>query len=206
MTLTGLQWLDESQPLHDQVFAWLFAALIPAHILLVAGLQNPTVRKGLVAARELLARYGHLEIYPAMLDILGSTNISRAQAESHFNSLAQTYDVAKNMIRTPFYSAAEISDDARAINIEAIKYWIDHGDHKEAMYWITAISSFCQKALYNDTPIEVQNRFTPAYLHLLSDLGIHSFSDLKNRNKQNEETLPAVWRVAEAIIATTSRM
>jgi hypothetical protein len=134
MTLVGLTWLNESDPFHDQVFAWLFATLIPAHILLVAGLRNPTVRKGLVEARELLTRYGHMKIYPAMLDILGSTTISQAQAESHLNSLAQTYDVVKNLIKTPFYSATEISDDTRAMNIEAIKYWIEQGDHKEAMY------------------------------------------------------------------------
>lgn len=206
MTLATLTWLKESDPLHDQVFNWLIATLIPAHILLVAGLKNPTVRKGLVAARELLTRYGQMKIYPAMLDILGSTNISRAKAESHLNSLAQMYDVAKNLLRTPFYSATEISDDAQKINIEGMMQWIEQGDHKEAMYWIAVIYSFCQKVLYNDASKEVQDRFTPAYMHLLSDLGIHSFSDLKNRNKQNEETLPVVWSVAEAIIATTSRM
>jgi hypothetical protein len=43
-------------------------------------------------------------------------------------------------------------------------------------------------------------------MHLLSDLGIQSFSDLKKRNKQNEANLPAIWGIAEAIIAVTTEL
>jgi hypothetical protein len=36
--------LDAAEPLHDQVTTWLFATGVTTHVLLTAGLRNPTVR------------------------------------------------------------------------------------------------------------------------------------------------------------------
>jgi len=47
--------LDEAAPLHDQVTSCVFAAGVTIHVLLVAGLRNPTVRRRYAAVRELLA-------------------------------------------------------------------------------------------------------------------------------------------------------
>src|SRR5437868_9901698 len=48
-----LQSINEESPHHDQVIACLFAAGITTHVLLVAGLRNPTVRARDMAVREL---------------------------------------------------------------------------------------------------------------------------------------------------------
>src|SRR5690606_27048764 len=58
-------------PLHDQAMAWLFAAGGMPHVLLVAGLENPTVRRRYVAVRALLAKYAALDYQTALLDLLG---------------------------------------------------------------------------------------------------------------------------------------
>ena len=64
--LHGVQ-LNESDPLHQQVMAWVFPAGITTHVLLVAGLKNPTVRKRYVAVRELLEEYGLSAFYSTFL-------------------------------------------------------------------------------------------------------------------------------------------
>jgi hypothetical protein len=69
--LRNLQSLNESEPFHDQVTAWLFATGVTTHVLLVAGLRNPTVRRRYVAARELLVDYGHLDFYETLLEVWG---------------------------------------------------------------------------------------------------------------------------------------
>jgi hypothetical protein len=200
--LTTLQWLNASDPFHDQVFAWLYATAIPTHILLMAALKDPTVRKCFVVSREVLAHYHHLQIYDSMLDILGSTNISRTQAECHLTALSEVFDVSKEIVKTPFFFSTNISDVVRPAIFEGTEKLIEIGYHREAVFWIAIVYSWCQKVLFNDASEDLQIKFTPAYQLLLSELGINSFSDLQKRNEKNREILPAIWSVAEAIIAS----
>jgi len=58
--LEGLAAMDESAPLHEQVIGWIFPTGVTAHLLLVAGLRNPTVRRRYPSAREALAGYPYL--------------------------------------------------------------------------------------------------------------------------------------------------
>ena len=67
-----LQGLSESDPFHDQVTHWLFATGVTTHVLLVAGLKNPTVRTRYMAVRELLADYGLSDFYNTLLEMLKS--------------------------------------------------------------------------------------------------------------------------------------
>ena len=199
--LGNLEGLDESAPFHDQVMPWLFATGVTTHVLLVAGLKNPTVRRRYVAARELLAEYGHLEFYAPLLELLGCARMSRERVEEHLVALANVFDVAKTVVKTPFFFAADISDVARPIAIDGSREMIERGDHREAIFWMVATYSRCQNVLYHDAPVELQEKFSPGYRYLLGDLGITSFVDLQQRGEQVKEFLPRVWEVAEAIMA-----
>ena len=66
---------------------------------------------------------------------------------------------------------------------------------------MVATYSRCQKVLYHDASVEMQDRFSPGYRQLLGDLGIISFADLQQRREQVKGLLPRVWEVAEAIMA-----
>lgn len=199
--LSNLQSLSPSAPFHDQVAPWLFAAGVTTHVLLVAGLKNPTVRSRYLAVRELLADYGRLDFYPTLLELLGCARISRERAEQHLSALADAFDVAKTVIKTPFFFAADISDHARPIAIDGSRDLIQRGNHREAIFWMVATYSRCQVVFSTDAPVETQERFTPGYRELLGDLGITSFADIQQRSDQIRESLPRIWEVAEAIMA-----
>jgi hypothetical protein len=199
--LHNLQSLNESDPFHDQVTAWLFAAGVVTHILLVAGLRNPTVRGRYVATRELLAEYGHGGFYETLLDLLGCGQMSRAQADNHLAALAEAFGAAAAVVKTPFFFAPDISDIARPIAIDGSRDLIERGSHREAVFWMVATYSRCQKVLYHDAPPETRERYCSGYRDLLGDLGIASYTDLRQRGEQIEACLPRVWEVAEAILA-----
>ena len=200
-SLRHLAALNESAPLHDQLAAWLFGAGVTTHVLLVAGLKNPTVRQRYGAVRTLLAEYGHLDFYEALLQLLGCAQLSRAQVEQQLAALTAVFDVAKTVIKTPVFFASDISDLARPIALDGSRELIERGDHREAVFWIIATYSRCQKVLYHDAPVAIQEQFTPGYRQLLGDLGITSFADLQQRTAQIKAFLPRVWAVAEAIMA-----
>ena len=169
---------------------------------MMAGLRNPTVRKCFVEAKEVLTRYDYLHVYDSILDILGSTKLSRAQVEFHLTALIEVFDVAKELRKTPFFFSTNISDVARHAMIEGTRGLIENGYHRETVFWMVAVFSWCQKVLFNDAPEDMQNKFIPTYRFLLSELGIDSFSDLQKRNELNKETLPVIWSVVEKIVAT----
>ncbi len=199
--LNNFEGLNESAPFHDQVAPWLFGTGVTTHMLLVAGLKNPTVRRRYLATQELLADYGHLAFYPTLLEMLGCAQISRARVEQHLAALAGVFDVAKVVVKTPFFFAADISDLARPIAIDGSQELIERGYHREAIFWIAATYSRCQKVLYHDAPEEMQDKFGPGYRELLGDLGIITFADLQQRSEQVKALLPRVWELAEAIMA-----
>ncbi len=198
--------LNELEPLHDQVTAWLFATGVTTHVLLVAGLKNPTVRRRYVAVQELLTDSGHLDFYETLLEMLGCAAMSRPRVERHLAALADLFDAAAAAINTPFPFAADISSIARPIAIDGSRELIEQGHHREAVFWIAVTYSRCQKVLYRDASVEMQETFTPAYRELLADLGIASSADLQQRNAQVIELLPRVWEVAEAIMAANPQI
>ncbi|HET6567785.1 MAG TPA: hypothetical protein VFG50_07465, partial [Rhodothermales bacterium] len=200
--LRNLESLQNPAPLHDHVTAWLFATGVTTHVLLVAGLKNPTVRRRYVDTRELLVDYGRADFQETLLDLLGCARMSQSRAEQHLAALADVFDAAKSVLKTPFFFASDISDGARPVAVDGSRALIERGLHREAIFWILAMYSRCQKVLYHDAPVALQERFRPGYHDLLSDLGITSPADLQQRGERVNQFLPRLQEVAEAIMAT----
>ena len=192
--------LDAGAPFPDQVFAWLFPAAITTHVLLVAGLRNPTVRRRYVAARDLLTEYGHLDLYDPLLDLLGCARIAPGRVRDHLSALEPAFDDAAATIRSPFPFAADLSALARPIAIDGSRELIVQGNHREAVFWLAVTATRCRQVLLRDAPPDARDRHAAAYRALLADLGIAGFVDLQRRRHQTEAILPRVWSVAEAIM------
>src|SRR5215212_2368375 len=204
--LNNLAGVSETAPFHDQVMPWLFATGVTTHVLLVAGLRNPTVRRRYMAVQELLTEYGHAAFYTDLLELLGCAGMRREQVAQHLAAMTEAFDAAKIMVKSPFFFASDLSDLARPIAIDGSRELIARGSHREAVFWLAATYSRCQKVFDQDAPVEMRDRFSPGYRRLLGDLGIHGFADLQQRSDQVQELLPRVWDVAEAIIAANAEI
>jgi hypothetical protein len=201
-----LRFINKEGPFQDQVIAWLFAAGITTHALLVAGLRNPTVRARYMAVRELLADYGHLEFHEALLELLGSARISRGRVGQHIATLTEIFDAAKGAIKTPFPFASDVSDSARPVAIDGSLELIERGYHREAMFWIAVTHSRCHKVLSLDAPEEMTQSFRDSYRELVGDLGVPSFAEVRRRCAEVERMLPRVWELGEAIMAANQEI
>jgi hypothetical protein len=199
--LDHLASLDESAPLPDQVTAVLFGAGVTTHVLLVAGLRNPTVRNRYVAVRELLAEHDRLDIHEELLGLLGSAEMDQRRVERHLDTMTEAFDVAKEVVRTQFFFGSDISDVARPIAVDGSRELIDRGYHREAMFWIAATWSRCMKILATDAPPDHYAQFLPGYRAMLADLGLGSYADLAERADRIRNYLPQLWAAAATIIA-----
>ncbi|HEY8742791.1 MAG TPA: hypothetical protein VIU62_06820, partial [Chloroflexota bacterium] len=113
------------------------------------------------------------------------------------------FDATTAVAKTPFSFSSDLSEIARPIAIDGTRELIEHGLHREAVFWIVVTYSRCQKALSVDAPAALQQAFAPGYRQLLGDLGITSFADLQQRAEQVNLHLVQVWEVAEGIMAVS---
>jgi hypothetical protein len=196
--------VSETRPFEEQVMSWLFAAGGVPHILLVARLRNPTVRKRYIAVRDLLVASSRESVYGYMLALLDPLEMTADRAAYHLTVLGEAFDAAASVVATPFPFASDISPDARSLAIEGSRELIENGDHREAIFWVVATFARCQMVLHADAPIESARRWDSAFRELVADLGIRSFDDLQRRGEEIRAALPGVWAVAEEIMDQVS--
>jgi hypothetical protein len=186
--------------------ACLFAAGITTHVLLVAGLRNPTVRARYAAVRELLADYDRVEFQETLLELLGAARIGPERASHHLARLAEVFDAARSAIKTPFPFGSDISDNARPIAIDGSLELITRGYHREAMFWIGVTHSRCQTVLSRDAPGDLMRSFHESFQELAGDLGMGTIGEIRRRGAEIERMVPQVCDLAEGIIAANGEI
>jgi hypothetical protein len=202
--LARLDALETAETLHGQVMSWLFAAGGVPHILLVAGMRNPTVRKRYEAVYELLQHYGFAELYPDLLAQFGARDVTVERVTHHLDALEATFDTASKTVKSPFPFESDISADARGVAIDGSRELIRRGRHREAMFWIAVTFTRCQMVLHADAPAEIATRRDQQYAALLADLGVGSSSEIQRSAYRIRESLSPVWEVSEHICRTAA--
>lgn len=191
--------LSPERPFHDNVMAWLFGTGITTHVLLVAGMRNPTVRKRYLAVRELLDDVGVPDVYPWLLDLLGCRDWTPAMSAGHLDALADAFDAAGEAIRTPVFFANDLGAAARPVAIGGSRELIEAGDHREAVFWIGATWARCMTVFHHDAPA-LASRFETGFRATVADLGIARFDDLRRRGDEVVAGLPRLMAIARAIV------
>ncbi|WP_182877395.1 hypothetical protein [Microbispora sp. H10670] len=194
----GLASLDPDRPFHDQVTAWLFPAGITTHVLLTAGLRNPTVRLRYPAVRDLLREYGRMEVYEELLGLLGCAHLTRERIGGHLASMTSAFDAAAAVARTPFPFSSDITGAARPVAVDGSRDLLLRRLHREAVFWIAATYARCLKILAVDAPEETGH--AAGFADLAADLGAGSPDALRHRAREVTAYLPRLRAVAEEII------
>jgi hypothetical protein len=148
------------------------AVMQAAVAVLVAGLRFPTVRRSLVAAREVLFEAGREDLADALLRLAGSAALSRAEVEALVAELWVAYDAAVEARRTPVVMEWNVSRDARALERAAIDELVAEGHHREAAYPLLQLRTAVQGILENDGSRDALAGSRAGYGRLLASLGI----------------------------------
>ncbi|WP_329454784.1 hypothetical protein [Streptomyces sp. NBC_01497] len=196
----GLRTPDTAAPWPVQVTGWLFPTCVTAHLPLVAGLRNPTVRLRHLRARELFAATGLQARYPALIGQLDPAGLSPERVGHHVERLAVTFDATAAVARTPFPFSTDISRAARPVAVDASRDLVGRGDHREALFWVAATFARCHTLLLADDPA-LEAELAPAFSELLADLGIIDGADLGDRARATLACLPELARTAEEVMA-----
>ncbi|WP_433444112.1 hypothetical protein [Nonomuraea sp. CA-141351] len=187
--------IDERASLPDQVASWLFGTGVTTHVLLVAGLRNPTIRLRYVAVRDLLAEHGRLDFHESLLDLLGCANLSAARVERHLAALEKVFD-ATAAVRAPSYRFdSDISPLARPIAIDGTRDLIRRGLHREAVFWLVATYARCLAK----RSAAGESGYEDGFRELLADLGAETRKDRRRRGDLVLAALPGVWQTAMAL-------
>ena len=186
--------VTNDNPVYAQVTNYIFGHGAFAHVLLVAALKSPTIRKRYVAVRQPLARVQGMSFYEEMLDHAGLGQFTEREVRHHLHTLEDVFNDACRYVQPTYRFAGDISDAGRRISIDGSKALIDDGFHREAMFWIAATHCRCREVLERFAPEAVKQLHDPAFQKLLQGLKLEIFSD---RQEAVDSALAFIPRVME---------
>ncbi len=172
-----------------------------AFAVLVAGLRYPTIRRSFVVAREVLRAAGREDLADALLRLLGSFALSRAEVQTLATEAEQAYDVAVELRRTPVVMDWNVSPDAREVERAAVRELIDADHHREALFQLLLVRTVAQGIIENDGPEEARVSSRLGYRRLLAALGIDSDEQLHSRGQALRAFMPSLRQGCEALLA-----
>lgn len=186
------------QPDLQQAIICAFAAGGPCHVLLVAGLRNPTVRKRYASLRSLLAEQGMLDVHESLLALQGCAELSRARVEQHLAGLEHAFDRAAAVDRAEAPFEKDIQPLTRPIAIEGSRELCTAGLHREAVFWILVTWARCLARL-EDGGGEAAAGAREGFETLLRDLAIGSPAARQARMAAIRAALPRVRALAASL-------
>ncbi|PCI85524.1 MAG: hypothetical protein COB24_12805 [Hyphomicrobiales bacterium] len=196
-----LKTFQKASELHDQVTALFFAAGVTTHMLLVAGVKNPTIRRRYVECNILLQQHGYNDICENLLTTLGSQHLSKQTVLHHLNKLDGHFAVACKVMKSPYMFAADMSMDLKSIAIGGSAEMIKAGHHREAVFWLIAIYGRSRAVIFTDGTEAQLNAIDADLWSLLADLGIDNQQDMNIRATMIADDIETAWQIAMKIIA-----
>jgi hypothetical protein len=182
----------------DAVWGFLGAL---SGLLAVAQLKRPTTRRTLTLLREMLEEQGRPDLHEAALAVMGSAHMSRADVQAVLDLSVAAFDRSVEVYRTPTPYGFTIRPHLRPYLSEATREMIDEGNHREAMYWITALAGESYLVLANDAPDAEKPAFAAQYIAMLTALGYTSAESWAERVGTAERLAREIYGIADALAA-----
>jgi hypothetical protein len=181
------------------------ALLALAQMPLIADLQNPTVKKALVKARDVLARYDMPHEHAAMLRLLGADALDGDAILSASSHCASALDEACAWLRTPFPPDNHVSVHSRSALEVDVPARVAQGVGREIFLWIAYLHSCAMIAIENDAPPEVAACARRAYLGDMARIGAATTTEARAKMLACRPAIERMTTVCDDIVARNVR-
>ena len=183
---------DPQWPLHRILTAWMFAAGLCSHVILVAGLGNPTVRRRLAASQLLLQRLDRLDIQEELLGLFHAGELTPTQIAQHTKNLSRLFAEAIPLVHDGYPFAADITPSGRDIAITGTQEMVQQGLHRETVFWLGASLARCLQVVTEQGTLPQRQQGVALANDFLSDLGVNTESALRQAHTSVLEALPRI--------------
>jgi hypothetical protein len=182
----------------DSVWAFLSAL---SGLLAVAQLKRPTTRRTLALLREMLEAQGRPDLHEAALALFGSAYMSRSDVQAMLDRSVVAFDRSVEVYKTPTPYGFTIRQHLRPYLSEATQEMIDEGNHREAMFWITALAGESYLVLQNDAPNREKPEFAAQLQAMHAALGYADTSAeaWAERVASAERLAQEIYRLADTL-------
>jgi hypothetical protein len=177
-----------------------------AGLLAVASLEPPTHRRCLIVMGEILKRYSYPEVFEAVLDLWGVSQLDRADVESLLADCAEMFDVATAVTKTPVPFQRKLRPFVRPYIVDGAQVMIDQGYHREAMFWITLFLTVSNAAIQADAAEAERAVYQVRFDRFLGKVGWDQIGDLDARIDRAYSVMDQVFRIADQITEQNPRI
>lgn len=151
----------------------------------------------------MLEAQGRLDLHEAALTLFGSAHMSREDVQGMLDRSVVAFDRAVEVYKTPTPYGFTIRPHLRPYLAEATQEMIDEGNHREAVFWITALAGESYLVLHNDAPDGEKLEFAAQLQAMYATLGYTDTSDeaWAGRVASAERLAREIYRIADALVA-----
>jgi hypothetical protein len=132
---------------------------------------------------------------------MGSAHMSRADVQAVLDRSVVAFDRSVEVYQTPTPYGFTIRPHLRPYLTEATQEMIDEGNHREAMFWITALAGESYLVLQNDAPDAEKPAFAAQSEAMLASLGYTSAEAWAERVDSAGRLAQELSRIAGALAA-----
>jgi hypothetical protein len=199
--LLGLGGLAHAaSPDQARLILWLYVTMGLTGVVALADLKPPTHRRSLIQMKALLEQHGREDLQEAMLELLGFAHLRPPQVEVHLHHMAEAFDRAVQVTRTPVPGSFKLRPHVRPYLVDGAQEMIDEGYPREAMLWIWFGMGIANGAIQADAPEDEKPHFQAMAGQLYADMGWSTLQDVASHLPQARELAEDVFRVADDIV------
>jgi hypothetical protein len=181
------------------------AVIAMAQMALIADLQNPTVKKALVKARDVLTTYGLAEEHRELLRLLGAAELEDEAILAASSHCRSALDEACHWLRTPFMGDNHINIHSRPVLDLDVPACVAQGTGREIFLWVASLHARAMIAIQNDAPAEVAALARRVYLGDMAQIRVATPAEARAQMLACRPALERMTGLCDDIVARNTR-
>jgi hypothetical protein len=167
----------------------------------IASLHPPTHRRSLALAGEILTRAGRPELHEGLLDLLGFAQLTRDEVESWLAPVAEAYDRAVAVKRSPSPYHFKLHAHLRPYFIAGAQELINEGKQREAMWWLLFGYTISNSTLQQDGDADERSYHQAQIGRMLGILAVEAASGRRIRALRARQLADQLFAMADDLVA-----